>query len=70
MTKTNHRAAKDFNRKLVNELNKRGVFFVGSTWVPGTDGTFANGERAYNLDDNGTHRVRSYAEVKAMEVQS
>lgn len=66
MTKTNHRASKDFNRTLVASLNKRGVFFIGSALVPGADGSFANGERAYCLDDNGTHRVRSYAEVKAL----
>ena len=66
MAKTNHRAAKDFNRSLVAALNKRGIYFHGSTWVPGADGSFANGERAYQLDDNGTHRVRSYTEVRAM----
>jgi hypothetical protein len=44
------------------------VYFIGSTWVPGIDGSFANGERAYELDDNGTHRLRSYSEIKADHV--
>lgn len=55
----------DFTCTFVAALNKCGVFFVGSTWIPDAEGVY--GERAYNLDDNGTHRVRSYAEVKAME---
>ena len=66
MTKTNHRASKDFHRSLVAALNKRGIYFHGATYVPGDDGSFANGERAYQLDDNGTHRVRTYAEVREM----
>lgn len=68
MNTTNHRAAKDFSRTTVSALNKLGVYIVGSTWVPGADGSFANGERAYVLNDNGTQRLRSYADVRAMNV--
>jgi hypothetical protein len=70
MNKTNHRTSKDFNRKLVAALNKRGVFFVGSTWVPGADGSCANGETAYELDDNGMSCLRTYAQVKEMAKES
>jgi hypothetical protein len=63
---TNHRSSKDFNRALVARLNARGIYFHGSTWLPSATGDYANGERGYQLDDNGTHRVRTYAEVIAM----
>lgn len=64
--KTNHLAAKDFDRSIVATLNARGIYFHGSTWLPSSTGDYANGERGYQLDDNGTHRVRTYAEVRAM----
>lgn len=63
---TNHRSSKDFNRKIIATLNARGIFFHGSTWLPGPDGSFANGETGYQLDDNGTHRVRTYRQVSEM----
>ena len=55
-----------FNRSTVKALNARGIRVLGATWVPGADGTYANGETAYNLDDNGTGRVRSFLEVLAL----
>lgn len=65
-SKTNHRSSKDFNRALVATLNARGIYFHGSTWLPSATGDYANGERGYQLDDNGTHRVRAYAEILTM----
>lgn len=62
----NHLSAKDFDRSLVSALNKRGIYFYDSTWLPGQGGSFANGERGYILDDNGTSRIRSYAQVREM----
>lgn len=64
--RTNHRSSKDFNRGIVAALNKRGIYFHGSTCLPSASGDYANGETGYQLDDNGTHRVRTYAEVRAL----
>lgn len=63
---TSSAAAKDFPRNLITSLTKRGVRIVGSTWLPGPGGDFANGERGYLLDDNGTGRVRTYREVRKL----
>ncbi len=57
---------RDFNRKTVSALGKKGISIVGTLWVPGIDGTYANGERAYQLDDNGTSRIRTFLEVLAL----
>ena len=65
-SQTNRRSSKDFNRPLVAMLNARGIYFYGSMWLPRATDDYANGERGYQLDDNGTHRVRTYAEVLEM----
>lgn len=57
---------RDFNRKTVSDLGKKGISIVGCTWVPGADGSFANGERAYQLDDCGTMRIRTFTQVLAL----
>lgn len=54
---------KDFSPKTLKALAKKGIRVIGATWLPGQDGSFANGETGYNLDDNGTHRVRRFREV-------
>lgn len=66
-TKVKHTApaAKDFSVKVRNTLARRGIAIVGSTWLPGPGGDFANGERGYVLDDCGTQRIRTYAELTA-----
>lgn len=58
--------ARDFSRKTLSALRKQGITIVGATFVPGTDGSYANGERAYQLDDNGTSRLRTFLEVLAI----
>ena len=58
--------AKDFSRSIVRTLAKSGITIIGATTVLGKSGTYLDGERAYQLDDNGTHRVRTYAEVRAL----
>jgi hypothetical protein len=56
-------ASKDFGKEVLAALRKRGIKIQGSTWLPGPGGDFANGERGYLLDDNGTGRVRDYRGV-------
>lgn len=58
--------AADFSRKVRNTLARKGIRIIGAHNAPGPGGDFTNGERVYALDDNGTHRVRSYAEVRAL----
>jgi hypothetical protein len=66
MTNTNEIARRYFNAKTVRALGKRGVRVIGATWLPGTDGSFANGQTGICLDNNGTHEIRSYLEVLGM----
>jgi hypothetical protein len=56
-------AANDFSKEVRARLLKRGIRFVGSTWLPGPGGSYANGERGYLLDDNGKGLVRDYRGV-------
>lgn len=56
----------DFSKKTVAALARKGIFLIGLTVIPGTgDMPFATGERGYCLNDNGCHRIRSFAEVLA-----
>lgn len=62
-----HFSAKDFSALVRRNLLKHGIRIIGLTLIPGVgDMPFANGERGYALDDNGTHRIRTYAEVRAL----
>jgi hypothetical protein len=64
MTKTS--AHKDFNRNSIAALRRAGIAITGSTWLPGADGSFANGERGYELNDNGTHKIRTYMQMREL----
>ena len=59
-------ARKDFDKFVLAQLTKRGIRLQGTTWLPGPGGNYANGERGYLLDDNGTGRVRDYRGVLAL----
>jgi len=55
---------KDFSKKTLSLLAKKGITLIGLTLIPGTgDMPFANGERGYILNDNGTSRVLLFAQV-------
>lgn len=56
----------DFSRKTLVALSKKGISISGITMVPGADGSFANGERAYLLNVNGCGCVRTLLEVLAL----
>jgi hypothetical protein len=76
MTKTNRSprispkhtspAARDFSREVLASLTRKGIAIIGSTWLPGEDGTFANGERGYVIEDRLTSRIRTYLRVIAI----
>lgn len=59
--------ARDFAPAARRALLKRGIIVIGICTIPGTGAMpWANGTRGYNLDDNGTHKIRTHAEVCAM----
>lgn len=59
-------ASKDFPKKMINELTRRGMRIIGTTWLPDSKGNYAKGERGYTIDDNGTQRIRTYLQVMAL----
>lgn len=63
-----HFSGNDFSSKTLKALTKRGIRIVGATYIPGPDGSFisADAQQVWNLDDNGTHRVRTFREVMAL----
>ena len=54
---------RDFTVKTRNALARKGITVIGSTFIPGSAGSFANGERAYNVSDNGCGRVWTFGQV-------
>lgn len=54
---------RDFTVKTSNALAKRGIVVLSAAIIPGEDGSFANGTRAYNVSDNGRGRVWTFAQV-------
>lgn len=62
--------AKDFPKTVRLALAKKGITIVGACPIPDmtSDMPWANASRGYELNDNGTHRIRSYEQVKEMAV--
>lgn len=52
-----------FSRKEVKALRAKGITIIGAQHMPDEHGSFAPGILGYWLDDNGTHRIRTYLEV-------
>lgn len=58
---------KDFSRKTLTALGRKGITLIGLTVIPGQgDLPFATSETGYILNDNGTSRVRTFREVLEM----
>jgi hypothetical protein len=53
----------DFSATTRRALARKGVAIYGITLVPAADGSFANGTRAYKVDDNGCGRIWTFAQV-------
>lgn len=55
----------DFGKLTIAALAKRGIRLVGLTSIPDMSSPmpFANAERGYLVDDNGTGRVWSFQQV-------
>lgn len=56
---------RDFNRKTIKALAKKGAQIYNKTWLAGKDGSFANGQTGYYLNHNGTSKVMDYLQVLA-----
>ena len=54
---------RDFTVKTRNALARKGIVVLNATFIPGEDGSFANGSRAYNVSDNGCGRVWTFGQV-------
>lgn len=56
----------DFSRKTLRSLSRKGIALVGLSSAPDAAGSFLNSTKLYVLNDNGTHRVRTFAQVLAL----
>ncbi len=57
---------RNFSRKTVNALTKKGARIYSKTRLPKANGgefACANGETGYKIDDNGTSRIMSFMDV-------
>lgn len=70
-TKTvHHFSARNFSAANRRALTKKGITILRSMNLPGEDGSYANGILGYELNDNGTSRIRTHLEVIAIAAQS
>lgn len=53
-------AGSKFSAKTLRALAKKNIFVASATWIPGTDGSFANGETAFLLSDG---RLMTFLQV-------
>lgn len=55
----------DFSKRTLNKLAKRGLRLIGLQAIPDMASAmpYANAERGYLFDDNGTGRLLTFAQV-------
>lgn len=55
----------DFSKKTLRSLSRKGIAIVGITLIPDMSSAlpFANGDRGYQINDNGCGRVWSFSQV-------
>jgi len=54
---------KDFNSKTIRSLSRKGINIIGTTFLPDENGSFLNGRRGYQINDNGTGKVWNWHDV-------
>jgi hypothetical protein len=54
---------KDFTAKTRRALNANGISIIGMQSIPDANGSFANSQRAYKVNDNGTGRIWTHSQV-------
>lgn len=57
-----------FNKRTLNNLHKKGIYIIGLTSIPdmSSDMPWANASVAYNIDDNGTGKIKTASELIAI----
>ncbi len=66
MNKTNNKhgvGGDHFSAQARRALLRARIRITGLQGLPDADGSFANGETGYLVDDNGTGRVLSYRQI-------
>lgn len=56
-------AGSKFSNATLRRLAKKRIFLVSSTWIPGADGSFANGETAFLLSDGTMRSLMQVLEI-------
>ena len=58
---------RDFSKQTTKALASKGIQIIGTTYLPDNSAAlpYASGETGYNVNDNGTHRVLTFAQVIA-----
>jgi hypothetical protein len=59
MTFIQEYAIGQFGKRIVNGLAKKNIRIIGTQMIPNRDGSWAGAEAAYQIDDNGTGKVKS-----------
>lgn len=60
---TAHPRTKDFPTSTRRALKAANCQVVNTTWIPGADGSYANGEVGYLVNHGGTGRMLTYLEI-------
>lgn len=55
-----------FAAKTLRVLKKKGIEVMSTTFIPDASGDYTRGETAYNINDNGTGRLKTFLEVLAL----
>jgi hypothetical protein len=67
MTFIQEYAIGQFGKRIVNKLAKKNIRIIGTQMIPNPEtGNFSNAEVAYQIDDNGTCKVRSAMDIIAL----
>ncbi len=59
-------ATRNFSKQTIKSLSAKGIRVIGSQASPAFDGDVYFSGVSFNLDDNGTHIVRTHTEVLAL----
>ena len=55
---------REFSRKTISALAKKGIEIVGVTSIPDSEGSFLNATRAFEISDKGTGKIKTFLELQ------
>lgn len=61
---------KDFTQQTRRALNAKGISIIGMQSMPDANGSFANSQRAYKVNDNGMGRIWTHTQVMEASVSA